>query len=223
MSALSSSFHSVFTQEEPEHPIIYTFVHVPKSGGTAVENYFLKHYSDRIFGTTHKWIASVNNNPIVIIRDPVERFVSVYHYWKNGSHGRNARGSEFNNKYGNYSLKDFVELVKNDKKSELVVGYMWRLHYYSQTYWIPKETYPHCIIITYVPDLNHKIHALLEYCKIPDKNIPLDRSNITRVKQGEEKVTMDEEDIEWLKTHFKDDFELWDWAHNSPDKFKKVI
>ena len=100
---------------------IYQFVHVPKTGGTAVEVLFEKNYIDRIVGTTHKWVCKIDNNPIVIIREPIERFISAYHYWKNGSHGRNSRDNTFHEKYDSYTIKDFIQLQKERKKSELVV------------------------------------------------------------------------------------------------------
>lgn len=202
---------------------IYTFVHIPKCGGTSVEVFFETHYGARIFGTTHKWLAEKENNPIVIIRDPVERFISLFHYWKNGSHGRNSRGTEFSDKYGNFTIKDFIGLVKNNSRNELVSSYMWRIHYSPQTEWIKPDVYENSIVITYVPNLNEKIKQLLEYINVPNIGIELDRRNITRVKQGEEDVRMDEEDILWLREHFKEDFELWETAFKSPEKFKKVL
>jgi hypothetical protein len=207
--------------ENIEQPI-YTFIHIPKCGGTCVENYFVNHYSDRIVGTTHKWIATKENHPIVIIRNPIDRFISLYNYWKNGSHGRNYRNAEFRNKYGQYSIKDFIRSIQQQKTQDLVVGYIWRLHYYPQIHWIPKETFSDAIVITYVDNLDHKIHQLLDFCQIPNKKIKLPVSNVT-IKNPEEKVVLDDEDYEWLYTHFKDDFELWENAFLNPGLFKKVI
>jgi hypothetical protein len=204
------------------HNPIYTFIHIPKCGGTAVENMFLNHYSDRIVGTTHKWVATLDNNPIVIIRNPVDRFISLYNYWKNGSHGRNYRNADFRNKYGDYSIKDFIQLIRQNKTQDMVVGYVWRVHYYPQTFWIPKETHANSIVITYVNNLDYKIQQLLDYCKIENKKIKLPVSNVTIKKPGEE-VVLDNEDFEWLQQHFKDDFELWENAFMNPGLFKKVI
>lgn len=201
---------------------VYTFIHIPKCGGTAVENYFLRYYSDRITGTTHKWVASETNNPIVILRNPVDRFISLYHYWKNGSHGRNSRNQDFTQRYGDFTIKDFIQLIKDRKERDLVVGYMWRVHYHPQINWIPKETYKHAIIVTYVNDLDHKIKQLLEYCNIPYNGIKLERSNITRKKEGEE-VILEQDDHDWLQEYFKEDFELWENAFMQPEMFKKVF
>jgi len=208
--------------EQSESTPIYTFIHIPKCGGTAVENMFLNHYSNQIVGTTHKWVATLDNHPIVIIRNPVDRFISLYNYWKNGSHGRNYRNADFHNKYGNFTIKDFIQLIRQNKIQEMVVGYIWRLHYYPQSFWIPKETYSNSIIITYVNNLNYKIQQLLDYCQIENKKIQLPVSNVTIKKPGEE-VVLDDEDFEWLQEQFKEDFELWENAFMNPGLFKKVI
>jgi hypothetical protein len=209
--------------------IVYTFIHIPKCGGSCVEKYFENHYSDRIQGVTHKHLCEKDNNPIVIVRNPVDRFVSLYHYWKNGSHGRNSRGSDFTEKYGDYTIKDFIEMfkrnneaIKNNWMHEMVTGYMWRLHYFPQVYWMAPEFYSNSIVIIYTEDLNKKIHSLLEYIGVEDKNIELEHSNVTRKKEGEN-VELDENDIIWLKEQFKEDFEMWDSVNNNPLLFKHVI
>lgn len=201
---------------------VYTFVHIPKCGGSCVEVFFEKHYSDRIFGTTHKWTCQKDNHPIVIVREPIERFISCYHYWKNGSHGRNARDQQFHQKYDSFTIKDFIQLIKNGSQKELVIGFMWRVHYEPQVNWMKEDVYEHSIVITYESDLNPKIQALLEYLEIENKKIPLGKSNVTRKKEGEE-VVLDEEDILFIKEKYAADFVLWEKIKNQPELFKKVL
>lgn len=202
----------------------YQFVHVPKTGGSAVENFFEKHYSDRIVGTTHKWVCKKDNNPIIIIREPIERFISAYHYWKNGSHGRNSRDKTFHEKYDSFTIKDFIQLQKDKKKRELVIGFMWEVHYDPQTNWIPKDVYSNTIVIKYVENenLNNKIIELLKYLNIENKGIPLEKSNITR-KIENEKVILDDEDILFIRDRYRSDFELWNNINNNPEMFLHVI
>lgn len=47
----------------------YRFIHPTKSGGTAVEKYFKKYYSNNICGEGHDNTCKNNNNPIIIVRD----------------------------------------------------------------------------------------------------------------------------------------------------------
>ena len=99
---------------------------------------------------------------------------------------------------------------------------MWRVHYYPQVHWIKQDVYSNTIVITYEEDLNNKINALFDYLNIPNKNIKLEHNNVTRKKEGEE-VVLDDEDIQFIKERYKDDFELWENALNHPEMFKKVL
>ena len=78
------------------------------------------------------------------------------------------------------------------------------------------------VVILYEDNLNDKIQSLLDYLNIENKGIYLERSNVTRKKEGEE-VTLDENDIAWLKEQFKEDYELWNKAHSNHELFKIVI
>jgi len=207
---------------EPKLNDKYTFIHVTKSGGSAVEIYFEKHYSDYIMGKTHSYRAEKYNRPIIIVRNPIDRFISSYHYWKNGSHDRNTRQPDFHAKYGNCSIKNYIHLIKNNIRGELVYGFTWREHLYKQSDWLAPEFYANSIVIIYENDLQNKIYQLLDYIGVENKKIPLPKYNITRVKEGEN-VVLDENDLTWLREHFKEDFKLWDNLHNHPEMFLKVF
>ena len=114
------------------------------------------------------------------------------------------------------------DAIDNNWMHELVNGYMWRLHYFPQIYWIKPEFFENSIIVLYEEDLNNKIQNLLEYLHVENKGIHLEKSNITRKKEGED-VVLDEEDMIWLKEEFKQDYDLWNKAQSNPELFKTVL
>jgi hypothetical protein len=67
-----------------------------------------------------------------------------------------------------------------------------------------------------------EIVALYNYINVENKMISLPRYNITRWKEGEN-VILEEEDLVWIREHFKEDFDLWDKLHSQQECFLKVI
>jgi hypothetical protein len=197
-----------------------TFVHITKTGGTAVEKYFCRHYFQYIRGRGHRNICKSLNHPIVIIREPISRFESMYHYWKRGSvSGDFMRDESFIDKYIGCDVKSFIHKIKTNVK-DLKYKFTWREHFKKQTAWIPENCYKNTIVIKYVDDLNDSIHKLLEHLKIPDLMIPLEKENVSK---KEETIILDVDDIENIKEIYKEDFELWDKIENQPELFLFVI
>ena len=63
---------------------MYTFVHPTKSGGTSLLNTILAHYSEYFKEMGHKYTCN-EENPVIVIREPFDRFLSMFNYWKYGS------------------------------------------------------------------------------------------------------------------------------------------
>jgi hypothetical protein len=78
------------------------------------------------------------------------------------------------------------------------------------------------IIIFNFEYIINTISELLDYINVKNKMISLPRYNITRSKEGEN-VILDEEDLNWIREHFKEDFDLWNKLHNQPELFLRVI
>ncbi len=202
----------------------YTFIHPTKSGGTAVENYFSKHYKDYITGTGHETKCTNTNNPIIIIRDVKSRFYSMYKYWKNGSIDSNfKRSSDFKEIHKSISILDFIDLLKYNKE-KLYHGFTWNQYFENTNKWIGDTDYKNIIIIKYCNDLNDKIQKLINYLNIPNKNIPLTKYNVSVDMSDQDKLLMDDVNInEFIEDYFKDDIKLINIIENNPEQFKLVI
>ena len=203
----------------------YTFIHPTKSGGTAIENYIKKHYSEHITGIGHDNICSNHNNPIIVVRDVKSRFISMYKYWKNGSIDTIfKRDINWKKKYKNFTILDFINILKFDKK-KLYNGFTWNQHFSNTSTWINNTDYKNIIIIKYDNNLNNKIQQLINYLKIPNKNIPLDVVNKSFIDNYDKHFIQkyDKQIDEFIKIYFKDDFILVNKINNHPELFKTVI
>ena len=201
---------------------IYTFIHPTKTGGTACETFFSEHYSEFIKGTGHDNKCTNENNPIVIIRDPIDRFISMYKYWKYGSLDidKYKRSGAFLQNYNDYTIKDFIQLIKNKNHGDLYQNFTWDQHFQPIVKWINKTNYANIIVIIYERDLNEKINKLLDVLKIKPKPVELP---IINVSNNKENIQLDDDDIIFIKSYFVNDFKLYDDVNNRPELFKMVI
>jgi hypothetical protein len=200
----------------------YTFIHPTKTGGTACETFFNEHYSEFIKGRGHDNKCMNNNNPIIIIRDPIERFISMYKYWKYGSLDidKYKRNSIFLQNYNNYTIKDFIRLIKNKQHEDLYQSFTWNQHFEPIKKWVNNTKYENIIVILYTKNLNEKINKLLDTLKIQPKPVKLP---ILNVSNNKENIQIDDNDILFIKSYFADDFTLYNDAKNQPELFKHVL
>ena len=199
---------------------IYTFIHPTKTGGCTFEKYIGKHYNKYIKGSgrDHKKKCADVDNPIIIIREPYDRFISSYKYWKNGSTGgtRPIDWKQFNN---HVTIDDYIEMVKN-KDTRLIFQYTWDAHYAPQTYWIKPEDYKKTTVMIFSKDaMENKVFDLLKKIHIKNKYIPYEKINVS---YGDN-IVLTSQQMKKIYKLYEDDFILWDKLHNNKSLFRNVI
>jgi len=209
----------------------YIFIHPTKCGGTAINNFFMKVYPYHTItniGFKHEKKCKDYDNPVIIVREPIDRFISMFKYWKSGGMQfkdyeditrERIRKKDFNDKYMNYTIKDFISLLKR-KDICLYKDFTFPVHYETMFYWIKPEDYSKTIVITYCEDLNNRLPEILKALEIESVGKNLDKINVSK---NQEAIKLDEEDLKYIKSVYKYDIELWDNIHNNPSIFKKVL
>jgi hypothetical protein len=142
----------------------------------------------------------------------------MYNYWKTGGDGPYKRNEEFLTKFNNYTIKDFINLLKSNSE-DLHIGYTSKLHYLDYTHWINKVPLNKIIVIIYKSDIQKSVEQLFNSIKIPINGEKIPIINVS-VKN---KIDLDQVDIEYIKSRFCYDDELLETAKNNPEKFKLVI
>jgi hypothetical protein len=205
----------------------YTFVHVTKSGGTAFYSYFTKHLSEWFEGNRkHTLLCDKYTNPILILRHPVERFLSMYKYWKNGSDMH--RPKQTSDKIRAATIKDFIDIFKRGRDNPAILkeelygrNYLWDAHYKPTDHWINGVDWKYITIIVYTKHLENIIPDKL--CATLNIPVPEARLETVNVSIAKEPVMLDDEDIAFIKEQYAADYKLWDAVHTSPELFHAVI
>lgn len=145
------------------------FVHIPKCGGTSMEKFILdnidneavetKHFDiDRYSSTYH----SINSYfKFSMIRDPYDRFLSLYHYF--------CKGSElYKNKSVNsdISISDFA--LNLAEGLPLTSGRAWPAHYRTQYSFIKDS----CDFILKIENINEDIEVIKKKFNCPQSCFP---------------------------------------------------
>jgi len=197
----------------------FTFVHPTKCGGTSIAKILKNNYSN--FFTVvneHKTLCYDKNNPIILVRDPVDRFKSMYKYWKYGSE-KYIKNSKFINYTKNITIKDYINLIKI-KSPILNTLYTWDKHYSPITDWIKVSNYKNLIIIKYCKDLNIPFQKMINTLNIPNLNIQIPHINISKTNEN---IILDDEDLQFIKEYFKKDYELIELINTKPKLFRSVF
>jgi len=145
----------------------------------------------------------------------------MYKYWKRGS-SKWEQDSEHIERCKQYSIKDYICFIKSERKDELITFFTREEHYAPTTHWLNNTDYGNIIVVRYIDDLSEKLNRLLEYLGIEIVHESVERVNVSYCDDGEE-IELDDDDMEFITTYFKDDFLLLEDIENSSEQFKYVI
>lgn len=206
----------------------HVFIHPTKVAGSAFIKYVQKYYPQHFEYNGHNIKVSQVNNPIIFIRNPYDRFISMYKYWKYGSYDYNEHQHSIYHLQNveKYNIKDFIQFVKK-KDPILITPFTSFIHILAQSWWIEELDYHKCIVVMYDKnEMEDKVFQLLDYLEskkiLENKKYEFPKINISN-HSIKENILLDNQDINEINLLYKNDFELIKKIENSPEYFKKVL
>lgn len=199
---------------------MYYLIHPTKCGGTAFFDFLKQYYGDNfeIYGC-HSLKCSDVQNPIIIVRDPYERFLSMYYYWKNGS--EKNQNIIYKKKRRHYTIDHFIYFLKNNSIQNLYNDFIWNVHFLPFSNWIDESSYSKSIVIIYSSlHLNSRCNELLDFLNIINKNLILPKVNVSF---KDKKIILTENQKIFVRDMYKNDFNLLQNIKDNPQLFKKII
>jgi hypothetical protein len=202
---------------------MYDIISIPKTGGTIFKQYLYdsEYYSQYFYYADlinkekkpRSWPHSVRScdveNPVLIIREPLDRFISCYNYYNNGSEV-----------WGGDKKQVSVEEFLSDSCPQK--PHFWFAHFRTQSWYMSEKDYKKTIVLVYNKDIGRLINKLLYELKIPANKTaePVEKFNVTKkTKVGGFSNTQ----LRLVHEKYKEDFVLYEKLLNRPDMFKKVI
>lgn len=204
----------------------YQFIHPTKTGGTALAAIIRECYYPiiKLSGNTHNSRTWDYPNPIMVVRNPYDRFISMFNYWNKGSVDRaqHKRPDGWVSEYD--TIDTFISIFsKSEEEQEEILrsNYTWPEHFAEQSNWIRPEDYSRTIIIKYESDLEENFNKLISYLKITPRHSIIKFNNVSKKLIKDPSFTQEQKDF--IQTRYSNDFKLWDKMHSSPEEFRHVV
>jgi glycosyl transferase family 25 len=200
----------------------YYFVHIPKNGGMSIQE-LLKNENLNIEYIGHKY-TKTNKNEIVVLRDPIDRFISAFYYLYKMKDEFNIpfkkiktpdKFIEALNDKRNINHKEAIRIYQEDYLNQPIKGYIYGSNwvfapqslYYVNPSFVLRFTHLEDDFNKCLQDIGHKKRVSL-----PKKNTSIHKDTY-----------LSDKSIAFLKEHYRKDFELLEsnpFTYNTSEGFQ---
>ena len=167
-----------------------------------------------VFGTSSVEIQGYQ--PITIIRHPIDRFISSFYYWKNGSSDikKWQRSQEWQIGKTIKDPDEFIQILRNKnhplhQKVKYSVThkdqYTQQHHFAPQHSWIQNNSQP--IIICY--DKAHLAENIQKAFTQHKINCPTEKMPVVNKTKPDQKIKLSTYSIAWLNAIYAEDLKIW--------------
>ena len=209
-----------------DHSQRYIFVHIPKTGGTSFNQWIDAQHEKgqcKAIRSAHTHYLDARSahrmgyQPIAIIREPTERFISSFYYWRFGSQDipQWQRPKDWQIASDINSPEALINLLRNPqhpqhnsiKQAIMQRNQFTHLHHFlPQTLWLNQPKGKATIVCYDAKQLNQHLQQAISTLAIDCPVINMPNTNKTLKKQH---ATLSPAAKRWLLEVYDEDYQLW--------------